>query len=139
MTKEPSADVQEFARQLLLQPTPAGGRGRRSPLFWWMFNRADELKPIFERARTIWANVAAALPDTDDTKDGAGKRPTGERARKTWFEVCQAKGWMEKPAQPSRPAPTKDQQPPTPGDASADDEDVQLTAGDGTVLKSNQG
>jgi hypothetical protein len=45
---------------------------------------------------------------------------------------------MGKPARASRPAPTKDPQPPTPGAAPADDEDVQLTAGDGTVLKSKE-
>jgi hypothetical protein len=105
MPKDPPPDVQELAQLLLLQPTSGGGRGRRSPLWWWMFERSDALRPIFARTRTTWANVAAALPDIPDTTDGSGKRPTGERVRKTWFEVCQAKGWATKANRPS-PSPT---------------------------------
>jgi len=132
MTDDPTSDVQALARLLLLRPTPGGGRGRRSPLFWWMFTRADELRPIFERAQTVWDNVATALPDSDDILDGAGKRPTGDRLRKTWHAVCLAKEWVAKPAKaPS--APTK-QQPADPApEPFADDDDVLLIAGDGTV------
>ena len=70
----------------------------RSPLFWWMWQRADDLRPLFEHRRAAWADVAAELPDTDEIRDGRDKRPTGERVRRTWYEVRLAKGWISQPA-----------------------------------------
>jgi hypothetical protein len=114
MTDEPVSDVQVLARLLQLPPTPGGGRGRHSPLYWWMFTRADELRPIFERSQTAWADVAAALPDTADIRDGAGKRPTGDRLRKTWHEVREAKGWkVAKPVPATATTPAQPVRPPT--------------------------
>ena len=82
----------------------------RSPLFRWMWQRADDLRPLFEHGRTAWADVAAELPDTDEIRDGRDKRPTGERVRRTWYEVRLAKGWISQPdtaltliEQPARP------------------------------------
>jgi len=75
-----------------------------------MWQRADGLRPLFEHSPTTWADVAAALPDTDEIRDGRGKRPTGERVRRTWYEVREAKGWISQPPptpmlikQPARP------------------------------------
>jgi hypothetical protein len=31
-------------------------------------------------------------------RDGRDKRPTGERVRRTWYEVRLAKGWISQPA-----------------------------------------
>ena len=63
-----------------------------------MWQRADDLRPLFEHGRTAWADVAAELPDTDEIRDGRDKRPTGERVRRTWYEVRLAKGWISLPA-----------------------------------------
>ena len=91
MAREPSADIQQIAQ--LLQASMGGGRGRRSPLFRWMYSRADDLKRLLDDVQPSWDAVAAVLPSTSDVNDGSGKRPNGERVRKTWFEVRQAKGW----------------------------------------------
>jgi hypothetical protein len=63
-----------------------------------MWQRADDLRPLFEDGRAAWADVAAELPNTDEIRDGSDKRPTGERVRRTWYEVRLAKGWIGKPA-----------------------------------------
>jgi hypothetical protein len=91
--KPPSADIQSMMNQLLQTGTTGGGRGRRSPLFRWMYSRADDLKKMLDDVQPSWDAVAAVLPATDDVRDGSGKRPNGERVRKTWFEVRLAKGW----------------------------------------------
>jgi hypothetical protein len=80
-------------KQLLQTSTTGGGRGRRSPLFRWMYSHADDLKQMLDDVKPSWAAVAAVLPTIDDVKDGSGKRPNGERVRKTWFEVRLAKDW----------------------------------------------
>jgi hypothetical protein len=69
-----------------------GGRGRRSTLFRWMFKRADAFNRMLNDTQPSWASIADAAVALGLT-DGAGKRPTAERARKTWFEVRRAKGW----------------------------------------------
>jgi hypothetical protein len=97
MTKEPSPDVQDLARRLSQKTGHIRGRGRRSPLFRWMWQRADDLRPLFEHGRAAWADVAAELPDTNEIRDGRDKRPTGERVRRTWYEVRLAKGWISQP------------------------------------------
>jgi hypothetical protein len=108
----------------LLQPATGGGRGRRAPLYWWLYARAEEIRPLLASIRPSWDNFATVLPDINEVRDGSGKRPSGARVRKTWFEVCQAKGWVPKPivtspksarASPSPPAsglptPTMDRQ-----------------------------
>jgi hypothetical protein len=62
-----------------------------------MWQRADDLRPFLEHGRAAWADVAAELPDTDEIRDGRDKRPTGERVRRTWYEVRLAKGWISQP------------------------------------------
>jgi hypothetical protein len=51
MTQEPSQDVQDLARRLSQKTGHIRGRGRRSPLFRWMWQRADDLRPLFEHGR----------------------------------------------------------------------------------------
>jgi hypothetical protein len=102
--KPPSDDIQTMMGQLLQAGITGGGRGRRSPLFRWMFSRADDLKKMLDDINPSWDAVAAVLPQTDEVKDGEGKRPNGERVRKTWFEVRQAKGWAKSPDKPPAPA-----------------------------------
>ena len=146
MKKDQSDAIQELKRKLLSRPPKAVvGRGRRSRLFWWMFNAADELRPILEHAS--FADVAADLPDIEDVLDGFGKRPNAKRLRKTWSDVCKAKGWIEDKAKPkpettkpgpqgrdqARPDSSQTQPTPTPDDDD-DDDDFIMTAGDGTVL-----
>lgn len=80
-----------------------GGRGRRSSLFHWMSARADAFQRVLDDTQPSWDSVASALA-AQDLKDGSGKPPTGERARKTWFEVRRAKGWHLMPLQQSQQA-----------------------------------
>jgi hypothetical protein len=122
-------------RALSRQPKPGVGRGRHSPLYWWLFTRADEVRAILEQGRPLWDDVAAHLPET--ALDGTGKRPTGDRARKAWVDVCKAKGWQSRgkdlpPSSgeppPSLPLPTiPAEDPPL-----TDDDEIILTAADGT-------
>jgi hypothetical protein len=111
----------------------ASGRGRRSTLFQWMFQRAPAFARMLDDVQPSWASVAAALTAQDLT-DGAGKPPTAERARKTWFEVKRAKGWLLAPRPDGMSVPTADTRlsappPPLPSIApgsNAGDDDVEF-------------
>ncbi|MBS0641391.1 MAG: hypothetical protein JSS43_16085 [Proteobacteria bacterium] len=81
----------------------AGGRGRHSTLYRWLYEHADGFQRLLNDSSPSWDSVADAMT-THGLTDGAGKPPTAERARKTWFEVRRAKGWMV--AAPLPPAPT---------------------------------
>jgi hypothetical protein len=93
MARKPPAEIQTMMDQLLKTRATGGGRGRRSPLFRWMFSCADDFRKMLDDVSPSWDAVAAVLPVTDEVKDGENKRPNGERVRKTWFAVRQAKGW----------------------------------------------
>jgi hypothetical protein len=126
--KTPSDDIQTMMGQLLQTGSAGGGRGRRSPLFRWMFSRADDLKQMLDDIHPSWDAVAAVLPQTDEVRDGENKRPSGERVRKTWFEVRMAKGWTPKvpvEAKPLEkpPAPASSPIPKTAADDPPDPED----------------
>lgn len=120
--KSPS-DVKNLTRTLLAQQDRGGGRGRRSRLYFWMFSRAEDLRPLVGHA--TWDSIAASLPDTPDILDGAGKRPSGDRLRKTYYAVALAKGWLGK-SDPPRP------EPPSHRTAPIDDDEIVLTSGAGT-------
>ena len=94
--KKPDDDVLEMAEQL---QSAAGGRGRRSPQFQWLFKRASASDQMLAELQPSWASVAEAFQRLG-IADGAGKHPTGERTRKTWTEVRRAKGWLDKPDLP---------------------------------------
>lgn len=80
-----------------------GGRGRHSRLFHWLFKRAADFDQMFKEHRPTWASLAKAAAALK-LEDGAGKSPSGERMRKTWFEVRRVKGWLEKTPLP-KPVP----------------------------------
>ncbi len=107
MARKRHSDIKQIAK--LLQTTVGGGRGRRSPLFRWMFARADDLKRVLDDIQPSWNSLAAVLPLIAAVNDGSGKRPNGERVRKTWYEVRRAKGWGV--AKVPRPKPTRQSQP----------------------------
>jgi hypothetical protein len=94
--KKPDDDLLDMAEQL---QAAAGGRGRRSPQFQWLFKRAAVFDRMLAELQPSWASVAEAFKRLGIT-DGAGKHPTGERTRKTWTEVRRAKGWLDKPDVP---------------------------------------
>src|ERR1700722_9573096 len=87
MVRETHDDLRGIAKRLL----PAcGGSGRRSPLFRWLYARADTFQKLLEDTNPSWISVAAAL-SAKGLRDGWGKHPTAERARLTWFAVRRAK------------------------------------------------
>ena len=92
MTKKADPDLLRMTEQL---QASTGGRGRRSSLFHWLFKRASNFDEMIKDRRPSWSSVAAAAAALD-LKDGCGHPPTGERTRKTWFEVRRAKGWLDK-------------------------------------------
>jgi hypothetical protein len=121
MARKAPAEIQTMMDELLRTGVVSGGgRGRRSPLYRWMFARADDLKKMLDDIHPSWDAVAAVLPQTDEVKDGEGKRPNGERVRKTWYEVRSAKGWA-KPLDKS-PAPASSPMPKPATDDSPEDE-----------------
>jgi hypothetical protein len=132
MVDKPTSDVAALVR--LLQPKPGVGRGRHSKLYWWLFTHAEEVRPILEQGRPLWADVASHLPDTDDVLDGAEKRPTADRVRKAWGDVCKAKGWSLKPAEDTAAKKPVTPPPPPPDAPQAGTRTIQLRAGDGTTI-----
>lgn len=98
MTRKHSVDIRQVADRL--KTNPGSGRGRRSPLFRWMYDRAGELRKLLDDVQPSWGSLADALAGTDLT-DGTGKLPDAERVRKTWFEVRRAKGWTGNTSQPA--------------------------------------
>jgi hypothetical protein len=102
--KQPDDDWLEMVEQL---QSAAGGRGRRSPQFQWLFKRASAFDQMLAELQPSWESVAEAFKRLGIT-DGAGKHPTGERTRKTWTEVRRAKGWLDRsdPAPPRVTAPS---------------------------------
>jgi hypothetical protein len=87
MVRETHDDLRGIAKRLL----PAcGGSGRRSPLFRWLYARADAFQKLLEDTNPSWVSVAEALA-AKGLLDGWGKHPTAERVRLTWFAVRRVK------------------------------------------------
>lgn len=129
MNDKPTRDVKDLARRLKAQPPrSSGGRGRHSPLFLWMFERAGDLRPILDH--TAWNAAAAVMPETDNIRDGAGNRPSAARLRKTWAAVCRAKGWRAAQPLPNRPQPLPS---PIQGNEN-EEEEITMTMGSGKVV-----
>lgn len=103
MTKKPDPELSELTAHM---PTSADVKGRRSSLFRWMFRRASEFQKTLDETQASWSAIADAASSLG-LRDGAGKLPTAERVRKTWFEVRRLKGWTgrHKPAPETKPAP----------------------------------
>jgi hypothetical protein len=91
MRRKFSPEIEQIAQRL--QSGQSIGRGRKSPLFRWMFARADELKVLLDDVQPSWESFTDALTG-DATNDGRGRRPSPDRTRKTWLEVRRAKGWL---------------------------------------------
>jgi hypothetical protein len=92
-----------------------GGRGRHSTLYRWLFDHADAFHRLLTDSEPSWESVAEALA-AHELLDGSGKPPTGDRARKTWYEVRRAKGWHltgPSPPQIATAAPVSPAPPPS--------------------------
>jgi hypothetical protein len=72
----------------------SGGRGRRSPLFRWLYQRAEAFKRILETGQPSWDSVRTALIALD-LRDAAGNPPTLRCVQNTWYAVKRAKGWTK--------------------------------------------
>jgi hypothetical protein len=111
MTKKVDPDLTEMTAQL---HASGDAKGRRSPLFRWMFRRASEFRQMLDDTHASWDAIATAASSLG-LKDGAGKLPTAERVRKTWFEVRRVKGWTKQsppePAAAPVPAPAPARKP----------------------------
>lgn len=70
----------------LLDQGGMGGRGRRSLLSRWLLAHHDAFEAMLADKVPSWDDVAQALAAMG-LRDGAGKPPTGERARKAWWAM----------------------------------------------------
>ena len=68
----------------------AGGRGRRSPLYQWLFQRADAFQRLLDDTQPSWKSIADALIDLG-IRDGTGKQPNAECVRQAWAAVTKAR------------------------------------------------
>jgi len=101
----------EFAK--LQEKAGVGGRGRRSSLTRWMGVHHDEFAAMLADRKPSWDEVAAILAAMG-LRDGQGKPPDGDRARKTWWSVQREKAG---PAARCSRAPAS--QPLVPGEVTA--------------------
>ena len=81
------------------------GRGRRSSLSRWMRTHHDAFAAMLADKEPGWDEVAAGLAAMG-LLDGAGKPPTGERARKAWWGVRRAKAAAVAKRQAAAAAPS---------------------------------
>jgi hypothetical protein len=84
----PAGDIGQLAA--LLNQAGAGGRGRRSSLARWLHTHHDAFAVMLADKRPVWEDVATALAAMG-LRDGTGKPPIGERVRKAWHDVQQAR------------------------------------------------
>jgi hypothetical protein len=103
--------IQKMAARLAAaDPQTGGGRGRRSPLYRWLFARAEDFRALLDEQHPVWADVAKSLIETDAV-DPNGQVPSAERVRKAWYEVRQAKGWITPKKRPTRSRSTQASKP----------------------------
>jgi hypothetical protein len=122
---------------------------KHSPLYDWMLAHYDALKAEFENNGPQWPARVQAMAEAGLT-DQTGKAASLRVARNTWYSVCRAaESSPPKPAKTSRmPVPTFATASVRPAPAAklaqpvvvtADDEDdeeeIELTMGDGTPRK----
>jgi hypothetical protein len=117
MSKKAHAELAAFAENL---GPSSGGRGRHSPLFRWLDDRAEAFKRILDETRPSWKAVTEALAKEGLT-NGDGKPLTRHRVQKTWYAVIEAKGLRQPqqrppslPIAPPRKQPVEDVGAPTP-------------------------
>jgi len=95
--------VTQLAR--LLDQRGMRGRGRRSQLSRWLRAHQDAFRALLADKQPGWDDLATALA-TLGLRDGDGKPPTGERARKAWWAVRRAKATTRaSPDSPATPPP----------------------------------
>ena len=95
MPKQPDEILQKMRLIARTEPSPVGGRGRRSKLFLWLSSRSDDFQAFLDEQQPSWTTIAKAFEGTE-VSDGTGKPPSAARVRKAWLEVRQAKGLAEK-------------------------------------------
>ncbi len=74
----------------LLNQSGIGGRGRRSTLTRWLRAHYADFAAMLADKEPGWDEVAAALA-TMGLLDGKSEQPNGDRVRKAWWAVRQAK------------------------------------------------
>jgi hypothetical protein len=99
----------------------SGGRGRRSPVYQWLFKRADAFQRLLDQTQPSWKSVADALAELD-VRDGTGKHPTAECARQSWDAVKKAKRAKSSSRPPPAVLPSAPSVMPPPQMPSADDD-----------------
>jgi hypothetical protein len=60
--------------------------GRRSPLFWWFIDHADEFLTANPGQGIGWGHLRGRF-ERDQVTDAQGKTPTAKAARLTWWRV----------------------------------------------------
>jgi hypothetical protein len=86
--KQVVADVTISVAELTAENTTArtSGRGRRSQLYLWLRAHHDQLAEAFSQTGPAWSQIATSLGN-NGVVDGAGKEPTPETVRATWYRV----------------------------------------------------
>lgn len=110
--------------------------GRHSPLFLWMMEHHATLAAEFAANGPQWATRATTMGEVG-LVDAAGQKPTQRTVMQTWYRVCRALGATSPKKETPTPSASHKRQPlspPTTDDPLAADDDVLLTAGDGTVV-----
>jgi hypothetical protein len=59
----------------------------RSWVYWWLNKEYRRLRPLIERRRTSWSDIAAAI-EADGLTGATGKRPHPNAVQKVWRRVC---------------------------------------------------
>ena len=94
MSRKVHADLQAIAARL--SPS-SGGRGRHSPLFRYLYERADAFKRLLDEKRPAWSAITSALA-SEGLTNGDGQPLTRRRVQKTWYAVEIAKWRPPHPA-----------------------------------------
>lgn len=102
MSKKAHADLRAFTEKL---GPGSSGRGRHSPLFRYLYERAEAFKRLLDDKRPSWDAITHVLTDEGLT-NARGMPLTRCRVQKTWYAVQRAQKRLEKTPRPEKPAPT---------------------------------
>lgn len=90
-----------------------GGGGRAAPLFAWMWERRNQLRPLLLARRPDWSALSRGMIRAG-LSDAEGQPPTASLCRQAWLRVVareraleeanEAKAAREVPAAPAAPA-----------------------------------
>lgn len=85
-TRAREADLDNILAAARRRPSEGARRGH-SPLYEWMWSRAEQLAPELDPPRTPnWTAMAEEFQRAE-VMDGQGRAPTAETVRKTWWKV----------------------------------------------------